>query len=107
MGEIPWGDGPYQARIRWDAHDEHPDVGDLRFEVPDGSLRPGRDFAIIPVTRGDSNEATTRIGTNVWHVDEGEGTVTVSPSIHFHGHFHSPNPVTFNLVDDFPEDDDL
>ncbi len=91
MPETPWpNDKQFDAKIIWENHIDE-DLGFLHFQAPDGSK------AVIWVTEGPTCQ---RHGQNVWHVDVSGDQVTVSPSIHFIDHFHSPNPVTFRLVDE-------
>lgn len=97
MGETPWFTEPPAARLTW-PESSAPD-GNLFFIDPNGER------AVIAVTKGPTRSDRDEHGRtirHVWHVDEPtpDGRVVVSPSIHFVGHFHSPNPVTFRLVDD-------
>lgn len=101
--ETPWPSEPPEAHLVWmdDVHrwgDQDVDgIGYLHWYDVHG------DRAAVPVTRSASVSDLGGLG-HVWHVEEpGDGTVVVSPSIHFIGFWHSPNPVTFRLVDELTE----
>lgn len=89
MTEVPWPVEQLEARFMGD--DIDPTY--LHFKTPKGNA------ASILVTSGETHQQSD--GRNVWHYDLGDGTITVSPSVHFVDEWHSPNPVTFKLVDKF------
>lgn len=72
--------------------------GYLHFVVPPHGRQA------IPVTEGDDQAATSATGRNVWKIALDGDRATVSPSIHFIDHFHSPNPVSFELVEELGAD---
>lgn len=86
--EVAWFSSPPNAMLKGDNEIKY-----LHFIDPRG------DRAVIPVTSGSSDEASSS-SRNVWHFEMQDQTVTVSPSIYFIGKWHSPNPVTFILVDE-------
>ena len=96
MTEIPWPTDKLLPAKLMKVSSLRDDVWIFRFKGPDDHL------AHICVTQGQD----TQIGqTNVWHYDISGDKITISPSIHFINHFHSPNPVTFQLVEElnFPD----
>jgi hypothetical protein len=98
MTEVAWPSEMQEARLNWPGSSVRSGIGNLWFLSPENGER-----CAVPVSKANHEAASTKAGTNVWQiVDNGDGTVTVHPSIHFIGHFHSPNPVTFNLVTDLP-----
>jgi hypothetical protein len=98
-GYAPWPTEILDAELRWPGtFTDRPDIGQLWFKSPED----GHPVSIFVSQEPNGGEQIS--GTNIWHIelashDAAPGErIVVSPSIHFIGHFHSPNPVTFNLV---------
>jgi hypothetical protein len=91
--EVPWFTEPPPAKLE---PGTEPEIQWLHFIDPQGH------HAVVYVTTGQ--RMVDRRGENVWHIEVADEVATVSPSIHFLGYWHSPNPVTFRLVDSLSED---
>ena len=105
MAEAPWPSGDVDAELDWTPIEVlgFEGLGVLWFLSPEtDGWHAGHRYPIhVSKTCGDGGMSVgTPPHTNVWRiVENGDGTVTVSPSVHFVGHFHSPRPVRFRIVE--------
>jgi hypothetical protein len=95
--EMPWPHAN-DGWLNWDGGAK-PEDGSFWFRDPAGQLCR---ISVNPnETRADMWEVAgeQRVKQHVWHAQVNGEWVTISPSIHFIGTFHTPNPVTFRLVE--------
>lgn len=100
MSEQPWPQGQLDAVLRW-PRSLREDVGELWFLSPESTGWHAGEPCCIHVSKDVPDGGDYFNKTNIWQIriHEDAGYVTVRPSIHFIDHFHSPNPVSFRLVE--------